>query len=83
MWFWAREKAGGQGRGGVIKQEFHLTEPVRLSMVERGGIVRLVEEMARVCREGVPEARILYLGMNPRHVERCCQKAEHRTEDDS
>ena len=64
----------GEGGGVIKKQEFHLTEPVRLSMVERGGIVRTVEEMVRICREVVPETRVVYLGMSLRHVDRCCGK---------
>ena len=55
-----------EGKGGVLRQEFHLSEPSRLSMIERAGVVRLVEELVKVCREAVPEARILYLGN--RHV---------------
>ena len=42
-----------------------------------------MEEMVRICREVVPEARLVYLGMSLRHVVRCCEKAEHMTEDDS
>ena len=52
-------------------------------MVERVGVVRMVEELVKVCRETVPEARIVYLGMCPRHVERCCDRQDHMTEDDS
>ena len=62
------------GKGGELRQEFHLTEPARLSMIERAGVVRMVEELVKVCREAVPEARIVYLGMCPRHVERCCDR---------
>ena len=72
-----------EGKGGELRQEFHLTEPARLSMIERAGVVRLVEELVKVCREAVPEARVIYLGMCPRHVEKCCAKQEHMTEDDS
>ena len=50
-----------EGGGGVLRQEFHLTEPARLSMVERGSLVRLTEELVKVCRETVPEARIIQL----------------------
>ena len=52
-------------------------------MIERAGVVRLVEELVKVCREAVPEARILYLGMCPRHIEKCCARPEHMPEDDS
>ena len=67
----------------MLRQEFHLTEPARLSMVERGSLVKLTEELVKVCRETVPEARIIYFGMSPRHVERCCASSEHMTEDNS
>ena len=40
-----------EARGSVLRQEFHLTEPVRLSMVERAGVVRLTEELVKVCRQ--------------------------------
>ena len=72
-----------EGEGGALRQEFHLTEPARLSMIERAGVVRMVEELVKVCREAVPEARVIYLGMCPRHVVKCCAKQEHMTEDDS
>ena len=52
-------------------------------MVERGAVVRLTEELVKMCRETVPEARIIYLGMSPRHTERCCSSTGHMTEDDS
>ena len=45
----------------MLRQEFHLTEPARLSMVERGSLVRLTEESVKVCRETVPEARIIHI----------------------
>ena len=37
-----------EGKGGELRQEFHLTEPARLSMIERAGVVRLVEELVKV-----------------------------------
>ena len=43
----------------------------------------MVEELVRVCKEAVPEARVVYLGMCPRHVEKCCARQDHMTEDDS
>ena len=52
-------------------------------MIERAGVVRLLEELVKACREAVPEARILYLGMCPRQIEKCCARPEHMTELDS
>ena len=43
----------------------------------------MVEEIVKICREVVPEARVVYLGMTPRHVEKCCGREDHMTEDDS
>ena len=62
----------------LAREDQRGTVETRLSMVERGSIVRLTEELVKVCRETVPDAR-----MSPRHVERCCVSAEHMTEDDS
>ena len=73
----------GKGGGGSIRQEFHLTEPSRLNMIERGGVVRMVEEIVKSCRELVPEASIVNLGTTPRHVEKCCGREDHMKEDDS
>ena len=67
------------GKGGVLRQEFHLSEPSRLSMIERAGVVRLVEELVKVCREAVPEARILYLGN--RHVPKAHREVLYQTND--
>ena len=80
-----REKDGlqGGGKGGAgIKKEFHLTEPVKISMLERGKLVRMVEKLVKFCEENFPTSIVLYVEMYPRFVEKCCEKTTHMTNND-
>ena len=50
-------KEGGKGGAG-IKKEYHLTEPVKISMLERGKLVRMVEEVVKFCEENFPTSTV-------------------------
>ena len=50
---------GGKG-GERIKQEYHLTEPVKISMLERSRLVRIVDGLITFCEEKYPTSQIVY-----------------------
>ena len=47
----------GGGSEGRVTQEFHLREPTKLTMIERGGLVRQVEDFVGFCEMTFPEMR--------------------------
>ena len=74
-------KEGGKG-GKLFMQDYHMTEPIKISMLERGRLVKLVEDLVKFCEENFPTSTVLYVEMYPRFVERCCEKISHMTKDD-
>ena len=69
----------GEGR---VSQRFHLREPTKLTMLERGVLVRQIEEFVKFCEETYSTVRLLYVEMTPKHTDRCCSDREHMGEDD-
>ena len=69
-------------RGGKIRVEYHLTEPVKISMLERSGLARLVEVLVEQVLELLPLTQIWYLGPAPRHVVKCCEDRCHMQAED-
>ena len=45
-------------------------------------MVGMVEGLVDWCREQFPEAGVVYVGMFPRHVKKCCRMEGHLNEDD-
>ena len=75
----------GQGEGGeelVMSIRYHLTEPAKITLSERMRLVSVVENLVELCRSQFPETKVVYIGMFPRHVEKCCALEGHMTEDD-
>ena len=68
--------------GEKISCEYHLTEPVKISMLERSKLVQVVEEFITFCELNFPTSVIAYVEMYPRFVERCGKKGNHMSEDD-
>ena len=69
-------------REGKIRIEYHLTEPVKISMLERSGVARLVELLVEQVAEILPLTQIWYLGPAPRHVVKCCEDRGHMQAED-
>ena len=65
-----------------MKQRFHLREPTKLTMLERGVLVRQIEDLVKFCEETYSTVRLLYVEMTPKHTDRCCSDREHMGEDD-
>jgi hypothetical protein len=59
---------------------YHMTEPRKISMAERRGLVDRFAGMIRTMQVSCPEAEINYLTMFPRFAKVCCQ--DHMTEED-
>jgi hypothetical protein len=59
---------------------YHMTEPRKISMAERRGLVDRFAGMIRTIQVSCPEAEINYLTMFPRFAKVCCH--DHMTEED-
>ena len=78
-----RMEGGRRGRkDDRIVCEYHMTEPVKISMLERSKLVKMVDELVSYLEFNLPTVKIVYMEMFPRFVERCCRKEGHMGEDD-
>ena len=59
-----------------------MREPVKISMVERQQLLRICEGLVGGVRDLWPDTRIIWVGMYPRHVEKCCEEVGHMDEED-
>jgi len=69
-------------REGRIRTEYHMTEPAKISLLERNGVARLVEGLVEYVVEILPLTQVWYLSPQPRHVVRCCMEEGHMGEED-
>ena len=69
-------------KNGSIRTEYHMTEPAKVSLLERGSIARLVECLVEYVGEILPLTQVWYLSPPPRHVTRCCEDVGHMQEED-
>jgi hypothetical protein len=74
-----REKDGEMRRVSV---KYHMTEPVRITMRDRQDLVAGVKMLVGGIKETVPDAKICYLTMFPRHLENWSDAPGHITEED-
>jgi hypothetical protein len=59
---------------------YHMTEPKRISMVERRALVDNTVGMIRRIQAAFPISEVNYMSMFPRHLTVCC--SDHMTEED-
>jgi hypothetical protein len=59
-----------------------MTEPAKISMGEKEKIVGLMEYMVDELRKEYQGSDILYVGLMPRHIERCCTEKSHMEGED-
>ena len=74
-----------RGKGPVVDSAtttYHLNEPTRMTICERGQVASVMVQVVKACKEVWPGADIYYTGTMPRFVDRCCAKNDHMTEDD-
>jgi hypothetical protein len=67
---------------GEIRVEYHMTEPAKISMGEKEKIVGWMEYMVDELRKEYQGSDILYVGLMPRHIERCCTEKSHMEGED-
>ena len=74
------------GRRGKVEYrivcEYHMTEPVKISLLERSKLVKMVDDLVSFFEFNLPMVKVVYVEMFPRFVERCCKKEGHMSEDD-
>jgi hypothetical protein len=66
----------------MIVTEFHLTEPSKTTVREKERSTGLVQMMVEDLGREFPESEIVYVGLLPRHVEKCCSDRSHMQEED-
>jgi hypothetical protein len=66
--------------GKVVERwevKYHMSEPRKISMVEKRQLVDRVVRLVREANELFPESLVVYMTMFPRHVDKCCEKDGH------
>jgi hypothetical protein len=66
-----------------LSSRYHLTEPVRVTRAERTELIRQTVRLIMGLNDIWPGAEIIYIGLYPRHVERCCNNRTHMTLEDT
>ncbi len=74
---------GGAGQNEKWEVRYHMTEPKRISMVEKRTLVDRMVRLVSGVTDLFPETEVVYVTMFPRHVERCCDMNDHMTENDT
>ena len=75
-----RVKLDTEGQAETLVSEYHLVEPLKLSMCERKVVAMVLAGIVRKCRELWPLVEVVYLTTLPRHVERCCPNKGHMSD---
>jgi hypothetical protein len=74
---------GKGGKGEQWEVRYHMEEPRRISMMEKRTLVDRMTNLVNGACELFPESKVAYVSTFLRHVERCCSKPGHMTEDDT
>ena len=57
------------GRGGKAEDrivcEYHMTEPVKISLLERSKLVKMVDDLVSFFEFNLPTVKVVYLEMFP------------------
>ena len=72
-----RVKMDDEGGVEELVSEYHLRDPVKLTMCERKLVAQVLAGIVRKCRELWPLVEVFYLTILPRHVEKCCADRGH------
>ncbi len=65
-----------------MEVRYHMTDQKKITMGEKRQMVDRVLRLLKGSIELFPEAVVVYMTMFPRHVERCCDREGHMTEED-
>ena len=80
---WKMEETKRGGPKDRMKCEYHMTEPVKISLLERSRLVKMVDDLVSFIELNLPTVKVVYMEMFPRFVERCCRREGHMSEDDA
>ena len=80
---WKMEEARRGGPKDRMKCVYHMTEPVKISILERSKLVKMVDDLVNFIEFNLPTVKVVYVEMFPRFVERCCRRDGHMSEDDA
>ena len=80
---WKMEEGRRGGLKGRMTCAYHMTEPVKISLLERSKLVKMVDDLVSFFEFNLPTVKVVYVEMFPRFVERCCRKEGHMSEDDT
>jgi hypothetical protein len=73
-----------EGEVWGMEVRYHMVDPKKISMGEKRQVVDRVRviKILKGAGELFPESVVMYMIMFPRHVERCCEREGHMTEED-
>ena len=82
--FGAEKRTVYREKGGVgeIRQEYHLTEPVKITLGEKARLTKWTIDLLGHCRRIHSESKVAYVGLYPRFIDRCCDREGHMDNDD-
>ncbi len=78
-----RMRKGENGPSEKWEVRYHMEAPKRITMVEKRLLVDSVVKLVSGVNELFPETEVVYVIMFPRHVEKCCDRTEHMTDNDT
>jgi hypothetical protein len=70
------------GHGEQWEVRYHMENPKRITMAEKRQLVDRMLKLVSGTNELFPETDVVYVTMFPRHVDRCCDRTDHMTDND-
>jgi hypothetical protein len=68
--------------GELWEVRYHMENPKRITMAEKRQLVDRMVKLVSGTKELFPETEVVYVTMFPRHVDRCCDRTDHMTDND-
>ncbi len=76
-----RKSETGQSEKWEVR--YHMENPKRITMAEKRQLVDRMVKLVSGTNELFPETEVVYVTMIPRHVEKCCGRMDHMTDNDT
>jgi hypothetical protein len=76
-----RKSETGQSEKWEVR--YHMENPKRITMAEKRQLVDRMVKLVSGTNELFPETEVIYVTMFPRHVEKCCGRMDHMTDNDT
>jgi hypothetical protein len=77
-----RMRKSETGHGEQWEVRYHMENPKRITMAEKRQLVDRMVKLVSGTNELFPETDVVYVTMFPRHVDRCCDRTDHMTDND-